>query len=201
MTLSREDKKTIYEGVMESLYTVVDRMLNELSQATVDSASQKVAKRNLDLLSMAGNGVIRKDGKTGYQIDDAKFKKYIETVDNPKRRERLTKMYQDGTLADYLLRQQHYFATMSLNKLEWLRDNTDVPISPEFYEGTYSQGTVTDREPTKEEHDFYRYMTSMGTDTAGISHDDLVRYRNAFCRFYDETQGIKEIWNMIPEIQ
>ena len=201
MRLSKEDKVRIYNGVMESLHTTVTNVLNELSQQTVDNAARKTAKRNLDLLSLTQTGVFRKM-RSGWKIDPKKFEAYIETVDNPKRKERLVKMYKNNTLADYLLRQQHYFATMALNKLEWLRDNTDVPISPEFYEGAYSDGrSVSDRKPTKEEHDFYRYMTSMGTDTEGINHDDLVRYRDAFCRFYDETQGIKSIWDMVPEIK
>ena len=157
---------------MEELHTVVKNMLFELSQETVDSASKKAAQRNLDLLAFTKNGVAT----------------------------RLIRMYSDGTLGDYLLRQQHYFATMSNSKIEWLRDNTDVPISPEFYEGIEIKKSRSDCKPTKEEHDFYKYMTSMGQDTDGIPHDDLVRYREAFCRLYDEAMGIKDIWDMIPEI-
>ena len=185
---------------MEELHTVVKNMLFELSQETVDSASKKAAQRNLDLLAFTKNGVATRSMGGGYEIDDDKFEKYIKTVENPKRRERLIRMYSDGTLGDYLLRQQHYFATMSNSKIEWLRDNTDVPISPEFYEGIETKKSPSDRKPTKEEHDFYKYMTSMGQDTDGIPHDDLVRYREAFCRLYDEAMGIKDIWDMIPEI-
>ena len=185
---------------MEELHSVVKNMLFELSQETVDSASRKAAQRNLDLLAFTKDGVATRTMGNGYEFDDDKFEKYIKTVENPKRRERLIRMYSDGTLGDYLLRQQHYFATMSNSKIEWLRDNTDVPISPEFYEGIEIKKSASERKPTKEEHDFYKYMTSMGQDIDGIPHDDLVRYREAFCRLYDEAMGIKDIWNMIPEI-
>ena len=85
---------------MEELHTVVKNMLFELSQETVDSASKKAAQRNLDLLAFTKNGVATRSMGGGYEIDDDKFEKYIKTVENPKRRERLIRMYSDGTLGD-----------------------------------------------------------------------------------------------------
>lgn len=202
MHLSYKEKVSIYNSIMESVAPMIQNLLLELSQETVDSAARKATQRNLELLQFVGpDGVSGGNMGGGYKIDPAKFKTYIARVDNPKRKERLIKMYKDGTLGDYLLRQKHYFSTIALNKIEWFRDNTDISLSPEFYEGTYSTGSERPtRKPTRDEHDFYRYFSSMGQDTEGMSKKDIKRYRDAFCRFYEQTQGVDGIWDMVPEV-
>ena len=81
-----------------------------------------------------------------------------------------------------------------------MTDSSATLKTSHFSRLIYIKKSASERKPTKEEHDFYKYMTSMGQDIDGIPHDDLVRYREAFCRLYDEVMGIKDIWNMIPEI-
>ena len=196
MFLSKEDKKEIYKAVMEAVAPVVKKRLMELSQQTIDSAADKSAKRNQFLLNIASHGVAILNGDK-VKIDPEALKKFLEDK-NPKFRERIMKMYKDGSFGKYLIQQKHNLTTMSHSKMEWFRDNTDVPLSPEFFVGM-TDSKRPQRKPTKEEDQFYKYFTSMGQDTEGLTPEQKKRFRDAFCRYYDEAQGMSAIWDMVPE--
>lgn len=188
--LSEQDKKNIYKEVMEAVTPIFTKYLNELNYETVHRAQKAVAKRNLELIDKNSQSASSGMG-AGWKVDPDCLRKYLEQIDNPRQRERLARLYKEGQLEKYLLRQQHYFSTMANNNLEWFRDNTDISLSPEFFEGAYSDGYKnTERKPTKEEHDFYRYFNSFGADTEGMSAEEVAKYKDAFCRFYEATMGV-----------
>ena len=189
--LSKEEKREIYNAIMEAVQPVFKKFLNELSFETVQRAQKAVAARNLSLVDDKTSNASSSSMGAGWKIDKDNFKKYLSQIENPKQRERLIRLFKEGKLEKYLIRQQHYFSTMANSNIEWFRDNTDISLSPEFFEGAYSEGYKnTDRKPTKDEHDFYRYFNSFGTDTDGMTPENIERYKDAFCRFYKETMGV-----------
>lgn len=189
--LTQQDRKEIYDEVMEAVRPIFEKYLNELNYETVHRAQKAVARRNTEILDRNNASVPTSQMGAGWKVDPEKLKAYLRQIDNPKQRERLVRLYKEGRLEKYLLRQQHYFATMANNNLEWFRDNTDISLSPEFFEGAYSDGYEnTRRQPTRDEHDFYRYFNSFGADTEGMTAENVARYKDAFCRFYQETTGI-----------
>ena len=188
-TLTYEQKRSIYYTVMESFAKQLKKSLklDELSNETVHSAAEKVQKKMQKL--------IRKDDQGKYYIDEAAFKEYLAQIKNPARIRRLKKLYAEGKLANFIIRQGHVLSTVANSDLEWFRDNTDISLSPEFFEdaGGNAWGVDyknTDRKPTKDEHDFYRFFTSMGQDTSGMAPEDVKRYRSAWRQFYISTMGI-----------
>ena len=189
--LSDKDKREIYDAVMESVQPVFRKFLNELNFETVQRAQRAIADRNREIIDAVNTTSTTSSMGADWKVDPEKFKKYLATIKNPKQRERLIRLYKEGQLEKYLARQQHYFATFANNNLEWFRDNTDISLSPEFFDGAYSDGYKnTDRKPTKDEHDFYRFYNSFGEDTEGMSPENIERYKEAFCRFYKETMGV-----------
>ena len=189
--LSKKDKKEIYDAVMESVQPIFRKLLNELNFETVRRAQREVSARNLSLIDDKSHTSNQSSMGAGWKVDPEKFKDYLSHIKNPKQRERLIRLYKEGQLEKYLIRQQHYFSTFANNNLEWFRDNTDISLSPEFFEGAYSDGYKnTERKPTKDEHDFYRYFNSFGADTDGMTPENVERYKDAFCRFYKETMGV-----------
>jgi hypothetical protein len=84
---------------------------------------------------------------------------------------------------------------MANSDFEWFREHYDeykVPLSPEFLEGngdSYGMKT-TKREPTEDEHNFYRFFVSMGTDTDGMKPEDVQRYQKAWRQYYIDTLNI-----------
>lgn len=165
-------KKTLKEKISES----VDNFLNELSHQTIMNAVD--AHRTKHTVLKNEDGVITKD----------RLKKFIKDK-NPSIQKRYIKLWKEGKLEDYLIRQTHLFATVANSGFEWIRDNTDVPISPEFFEGdenSWGKGYKnTKRKPTKDEHDFYRFVSSGMSDVDGLTEEQIQRYTDAMMRFFD----------------
>jgi hypothetical protein len=195
--LTKEEKKQVYYAVMESLQNMLLNHLNELSNYTVKNAAEKALVRQ--------NKLLRRDPATDkYVVDKDAFKKYLEGIKNPAERKRLIKLYNNKMLADKIISQCHMLSTVANSDLEWFRENTDISLSPEFFQSSDQQfnavgnnskawGTTTKftpRKPTKDEHDFYRFFSSMGTDTEGMSEENIERYRKAWRDFYLATMGI-----------
>ena len=187
--LTYEQQRSIYYTIMEAVSKELKKSLklNELSNTTVHSAADKAHEKMQKLL--------RKNDKGEYFIDPSAFEKYISEIKNPARVNRLKKLYAAGKLADHILRQTHFISTVANSDLEWFRDNTDISLSPEFFdsENDKAWGAAyknTTRKPTKQEHDFYRFFTSMGTDTSDMDPEDVKKFRSAWRRFYIETMGV-----------
>ena len=180
--LSDGEKRSIYETVMGQMGKTLWKHLNELSNETVKSAAKKASEKMHSLL--------RKDETSGkYFIDEKKFQEYIDSLTNEARKQRLMKLYKEGKLVDKIISQTHMLATVANSDLEWFRDNTDISLSPEFFKSETSGDTVkawgaeyktSNRKPTKDEHDFYRFFTSMGTDTSGMEPENIKRYKAAW---------------------
>ena len=185
MKLPRETKIQLYNVIMEKLAVSVRQHLNELSTQTVKNASDKVKLKSRLLISDNDHN----------EVDEEKFKEYISKQTNPAYVRRLQKLYDEGTLAKHILRQQHIINTMANSDFEWFREHYDeykVPLSPEFLEGngdSYGMKT-TKREPTEDEHNFYRFFVSMGTDTDGMKPEDVQRYQKAWRQYYIDTLNI-----------
>lgn len=187
--LTYEQQRSIYYTIMETVGQQLKKSLklDELSNKTVHSAADKANKKMQKLLRRKDNGE--------YYIDSAAFEKYLSEIKNPARLKRLKKLYAAGKLADYILRQTHFISTIANSDLEWFRENTDISLSPEFFDdaGSNAWGAAyknTTRKPTKQEHEFYRFFTSMGTDTAGMDPEDVKKYRAAWRHFYIATMGV-----------
>lgn len=152
----------IYESVVDSI--------NELKHETVLNAVNKLRSNRNALLF---NGV---------DITEDTMRSFLKDK-KPAQKRRYIKLWKSGKLLDRMVRQEHLFATVTNTGLEWLRDNTDIPISPEFFEGnekSWGKGYHnTDRKPTKDEHDFYRYFSIGMQDTEGMSEETVMRYSNA----------------------
>ena len=186
---------------MEQVTKIInnDKRLFELSNSTVHKAAEKSRIKNMQILKRVAD----KDGVYGnsFEIDKDKFKEFLGTL-NPAQRSRYVKLAKSGKLVSMLLRQAHILGTVANSDLEWFRDNTDISLSPEFFQSTdmnfnaigkndASWGTTRqERKPTKDEHDFYRFFISMGTDVEGMSPENIERYRNAWKNFYIETMGV-----------
>lgn len=193
--LSDDEKRGIYETVMGQMGKTLWKHLNELSNETVKDASKKASARM--------NQLLRKDEKTGkYTVDEKKFQEYLDSLTNEARKKRLMRLYKEGKLADKIISQTHMLCTVANSDLEWIRDNTDISLSPEFFQSETSGDTVqawgaeyktSSRKPTKDEHDFYRFFTSMGTDTSGMTPENIKRYKAAWREFYIATMGIDPI--------
>jgi hypothetical protein len=185
MTL--EEKKQIYYSVMRSVKKMLDQQLNELKATTVKSAAKKASERF--------NKLVRYNDTTKeYFIDPDAFKEYIATIKEPALKKRFIKLYNEDKLADRLVAQTHILSNISQSDLEWIRDNTDISLSPEFFEGneqSYGKGYKnTSRKPTRDEHDFFRFFNSCGTDTEGMTPENIERYRKAWRGFIEYTLGI-----------
>lgn len=197
LKLTKEEKKKIYYDVMEALQTMLLNQLNELSNFTVKKAAEKASVRM--------NKLLQRDPATDkYIINKDAFKEYLESIKNPAERKRLIKLYNNDMLVNKIISQAHMLSTVANSDLEWFRENTDISLSPEFFQSSDMQGNAignnangwgsayktASRKPTKDEHDFYRFFSTMGTDTAGMTEENIERYRKAWREFYLATMGI-----------
>ena len=105
----------------------------------------------------------------GVDITEDTMRSFLKDK-NPAQKRRYIKLWKSGKLLDRMVRQEHLFATVTNTGLEWLRDNTD-------------------RKPTKDEHDFYRYFSSGMQDTEGMSEETVMRYSNAVERLFNFLLG------------
>jgi hypothetical protein len=127
--LTKEEKKQVYYAVMESLQNMLLNHLNELSNYTVKKASEKALVRQ--------NKLLRRDPATDkYIVDKDAFKEYLEGIKNPAERKRLIKLYNNKMLADKIISQCHMLSTVANSDLEWFRENTDISLSPEFFQSS-----------------------------------------------------------------
>ena len=187
--------------VMEQITKIINsnKQLFELSNNTVHKAAEKSRIKNMQILKRVSNS----EGVYGnsFEIDEDKFKEFLATL-NPAQRNRYLKLAKNGKLVPMLLRQAHILGTVANSDLEWFREHTDISLSPEFFQSTdgnfnaigkndASWGTTRqERKPTKDEHDFYRFFISMGTDVEGMTPENIERYRNAWRNFYIETMDV-----------
>ena len=160
---------------------LVESILSEMKCSTITKASN--IHGAITKLLLEPNGKTSSNIEDNYQINSDNFEKYLSLLTNNKQKERLLKLYQSGKLVGLLLRRQHVFATMANNNLEWFAEH-NISISPEFYD---SEGTAwtssyknTTRKPTDDEHKFYRYFQSSGTDTIGMTPEEIERYHKIF---------------------
>ena len=174
------NKKISKEELAQRIYESVVDSINELKHETVLNAVNKLRSNRNALLF---NGV---------DITEDTMRSFLKDK-NPAQKRRYIKLWKSGKLLDRMVRQEHLFATVTNTGLEWLRDNTDIPISPEFFEGnekSWGKGyRNTDRKPTKDEHDFYRYFSSGMQDTEGMSEETVMRYSNAVERLFNFLLG------------
>lgn len=183
MKLTERERRKLYGMIMESIGELVANRIYELSTNTVRDAAEKVTVKST--LLRGDNG----------EVDEEKLEAYLKSQDNPAYVRRIRKLYKDGLLKKHIIRQQHILGTMANVDLEWFREHFDeykVPLSPEFIQGdekAFGMKT-TDRKPTKDEHDFYRFFISEGTDIEGMKPEDIKRYRKAWRAFYIDTLGI-----------
>lgn len=192
LKITKEEKKQLYYSVMETLQNMLLKRLNELSNATVHAAAEEASARM--------NKLLTRDPETGkYIVDRDEFEKYIATIKNEAQKRRWIKLFNNDQLANKIISQTHILSTVANSDLEWFRENTDISLSPEFFMSSDGSKNVdawgssyktSERKPTKDEHDFYRFFTSMGTDTEGMTPENIERYRVAWRNFYEETMGI-----------
>ena len=170
---------------------LVESFLNEISMATVNKASNMHGAITKFLLEP--NGKNSSNIEDNYQINSDNFEKYLSMLNNNNQKKRLLKLYQTGKLVPLLLRRQHVFATIANNNLAWFSEH-NISISPEFYncEGNAwtSSYKNTTRKPTEDKHKFYRYYQSAGTDTIGMTPEEIERYHKIFRQFFLDTAGL-----------
>jgi len=129
LKLTKEEKKKVYYDVMEALQTMLLNQLNELSNFTVKKAAEKALVRQ--------NKLLRRDPATDkYVIDKDAFKEYLEGIKNPAERKRLIKLYNNDMLVNKIISQAHMLSTVANSDLEWFRENTDISLSPEFFQSS-----------------------------------------------------------------
>ena len=170
---------------------IVESFLNEISMAAISNASIKQGELTKFLLEPNGKNSTKLEDN--YQINSDNFEKYLNTITNNNQKKRLLKLYQSGKLASILLRRQHVFATIANNNLGWFSEH-NISISPEFFECEGNAWTSsyknTTRKPTEDEHKFYRYYQSAGTDTIGMTQEEVDRYHKIFRQFFLDTTGL-----------
>lgn len=116
------NKKISKEELAQRIYESVVDSINELKHETVLNAVNKLRSNRNALLF---NGV---------DITEDTMRSFLKDK-NPAQKRRYINLWKSGKLLDRMVRQEHLFATVTNTGLEWLRDNTDIPISPEFFEG------------------------------------------------------------------
>ena len=170
---------------------LVESFLNEISMNAVNKASNK--HNAITKLLLEPNGKNSSNIEDNYQINSDNFEKYLGSLNNEAQKKRLLKLYQSGQLVGLLLRRQHVFGTIANGNLAWFSEH-NISISPEFYESEGKAWTAnyknTSRKPTEDEHKFYRYFQSAGTDTIGMTLEEVDRYHKIFRQFFLDTTGI-----------
>lgn len=186
-------KEQLYNQIIEQVSKIVKKHINELKNTTYNDAHKKFGDIYSKLVKDNPNAGDKSEPEDRLMIDEEAFQKYIKTVKNPKTVQRLLKLKENGKLLPFLVRRMHLFGTYSNFNFGWFSEH-NISLSPKFFEATgNSFGKAyknTNRKPTEQEEKFYRFFTTCGADTEGMSDKEVENFKKITTQYWVDTTGV-----------
>lgn len=186
-------KEQLYNQIIEQVSKIVKKHINELKNTTYNNATTKFGDIYSKVVKDKPNSSYKDEPEDRLMVDEEEFQKYLKTIKNPKKVQRLLKLKEDGKLLPFLVRRMHLFGTYSNLNLGWFSEH-NISLSPKFFEaqgpGYGKAYKNTDRKPTEQEEKFYRYFTTCGADTEGMSDKEIENYKKITTQYWLDTTGI-----------